>query len=290
MNPEPDDDRLFAVNARLYHQRGVVRQYRKDTLARADAVALLKYRHAFAGKDVLDIGVGTGRTAIYLAPLARRYQAIDYSPAMVRQFEHDLPGVPIELADMRDLSRFPGAGFDFVLASNNVIDAVGHEDRLRTLREMRRVLRPGGILMFSSHNRGVCNLMHGPRLHFSRNPVKQLVLVARWGRALFNHARLRRLQTFATDYAILNDEAHDCALLQYYIGLDAQRRQLQEQGFELVEGFDNRGIPLPFGSRAEHSRWLLYVARRLAGTQASASTRGSAPRGVRRCCPCRPSP
>lgn len=253
----------YRINTRVYHRPSVLNEYRHDTLAREDGVALLKYQPAFAGKDVLDIGAGTGRTAIYLAPLARRYQAIDYSPVMVQQFEQALPGVPIALADMRDLSRFGEAEFDFVLASNNVFDAVGHQDRLRTLREVHRVLRPGGTLMFSTHNREVRQLLRGPRLRFTRNPVTQARLVVQWCRALANHARLGRLQEIGKDYAIVNDEAHDCSLLHYYIGPEAQRRQLETLGFELLEVLDRFGVPVPSGGRAEHSRWLLYVARRL---------------------------
>jgi hypothetical protein len=75
--------------------------------------------------------------------------------------------------------------------------------------------------------------------------------------------RLRKFQMFAEDYAILNDQAHDCALLHYYIGSTAQRRQLGEQGFELLEVFDCLGAPLSQDNPAENCRWLLYVARRI---------------------------
>lgn len=252
-----------SINARVYQRAGIERQYQDDSLRRAEGIALLKYQPAFAGKDVLDIGVGTGRTTVYLAFLARRYQAIDYSPEMLRRFEQVLPNVPVALADMREMSEFPDAAFDFVLASNNVFDAIGHEDRLHTLHEIHRLLRPGGILMFSGHNRDVRDVAHGPRLGFSRNPVTQLKLATHWCLSLINHARLRSLQTFADEYAIINDEAHDCALLHYYIGPEAQRRQLTGQGFELLDTFDRLGGPVQPMSRAEHSRWLLYVARRI---------------------------
>lgn len=256
------DIEQYRVNARVYHRRDVLNHYGNDCLAREDGVALLKYQRAFAGKDVLDIGAGTGRTAIYLAPLAHRYQAIDYSPVMVRQFEQALPGVPIALADMRDLSHFDQGSFDFVLASNNVLDAVGHEDRLQTLREIHRLLRPGGILMFSSHNRDVHQLLHWPKLPLTRNPVTQAKLFVHWCLSLINHMRLVRWQEISDDYAIVNDDAHDSGLLQYYIGPQAQHRQLDAQGFELLETLDRFGAPVPPGNRAEHSRWLLYVARR----------------------------
>lgn len=257
------DDRLYSNNTSIYHKASIVRQYREDTLAREDAIALLKYQPAFAGKDILDIGVGTGRTAIYLAPLAHRYQAVDYSPVMVERFRRELPDVPIALADMRDLSQFEGSSFDFVLASNNVFDAVGHDDRLQVFREMHRLLRPNGTLMFSTHNQDVGDLWDGPRLYFDHNPVTLAMLVLHWGLAWTRHARLQRFQEVCDDHAIVNDEAHDCGLLHYYIGPEAQRRQLAKEGFELLEILDRYGAPVPPGQRAEHSRWLLYVARRV---------------------------
>lgn len=252
-------------NARIYRRPGAAAHYGSETLlTRVEAIALLKYQPAFAGKDILDIGAGTGRTTIYMAGLARRYQAIDYSQAMVSRFRESFPEVPVALADMTDLHAFDNAGFDFVLASNNVFDAVGHEDRLRTLREIHRLLRPDGILMFSSHNRDVMHAMQGPRLEVSRNPVTQLALMARWGISFFNHARLKKSQLSTDGYAIINDNAHDWAMLHYYIGPNEQARQLAAEGFRLIEAFDQTGKPVAPGERATDSRSLLYVAQRAA--------------------------
>src|SRR5262245_23523280 len=121
------------LNRRVYYDKGVTRSYSQaHTLTRVEAVTLLKYQAAFAGRDVLDIGVGTGRTTGYIAPLARRYVGIDYSPAMIECFRQMLPQYSAQLGDMRDLSMFERASFDLVFASNCALDAVSHEDRLRT--------------------------------------------------------------------------------------------------------------------------------------------------------------
>jgi len=132
------------VNRGVYMAKGVARQYFLSTLNRMEAIALIKYRNAFVDRDVLDLGVGGGRTSIYLAPLSRRYEGVDYSPVMVESVRARFAELSVRLGDMRDLSAFGDASFDFVFGSNNVIDAVSHEDRLRTLAEMRRVLRAEG--------------------------------------------------------------------------------------------------------------------------------------------------
>lgn len=251
------------LNARAYRRADVVRRYQRSVLLdRAEAVVLLKYQPAFADRDVLDIGVGTGRTTIYLAPLARRYQAIDYSPGMVAQFRRNFPEVSVELADMVDLGIFNDASFDSVLATNNVFDAVGHADRLQTLREIRRVLRPHGTLIFSSHNREVHDLGRRPALRLSRNPVTQLAFTGYWCMKLVNRVRLARRQRFTDEYAIVNDGANRIATLLYFIGPRHQQRQLADAGFELLELFDKWGKPKTPGDPVARSAWLFYVAAR----------------------------
>jgi SAM-dependent methyltransferase len=254
-------DLQFAVNARVYHAPGVDRVYTSHELNRVEVIALLKYQAAFAGHDVLDVGVGTGRTSLYLAPLARRYEAIDYSPVMVNHVRATMPQISVRVADMRDLSAFADACFDFVFATNNVFDAVSHIDRLRTLRETARVLRPGGMLMFSAHNRRYRDALQGPHLRWSRNPGTEVRYLRQWARQMANHARVGKLRREDADYALLNDGGHDYACLHYYIDQTTQRRQLGGVGFELLEAFDAVGRTLDADDPAPDSASLMYVAR-----------------------------
>jgi len=85
------------------------------------------YQPAFAGRGVLDLGVGTERTTRYLAPLARTNVCVDSSPPMVDDVHAHFPGISVYLADMRNLSAFGDGAFDFVFAACNLIDDADDE-------------------------------------------------------------------------------------------------------------------------------------------------------------------
>ena len=50
------------------------------------------------------------------------------------------------------MKLFEDSSFDFILFSFNGIDYMNHDERIRTLREIRRILKTGGYFCFSTHN------------------------------------------------------------------------------------------------------------------------------------------
>src|SRR5579863_1939292 len=192
------------VNRAVYHSPGIHRYYLSKALTPAETACLLKHQPHIFGRNVLDIGVGAGRTARYLAPLARRYEAVDYSPVMVSYVQQAMPEISVRQTDFRDLSAFEDRSFDFVFATDNVIDALSHGDRLRALQEASRVLRGGGILAFSSHNIHYKKAFSGPRLEWSSNPVRFASNCAKYAISRWNHLRVAPLRRTTPDYALLN--------------------------------------------------------------------------------------
>ncbi len=249
-------------NRQVYLEPGITRHYQRDTLTRVEAVALLKYLAAFAGRDVLDLGVGTGRSSIYLAPLARRYEAIDYSPEMVAAVHAAMPAVSAHLGDMRDLTRFEDASFDFVFGPNNVIDAVGNRGRQLVLGEVARVLRHDGIFLFSSHNLDCVDANTAPQLEWVRNPITLLHHLLQWSRQMVNHARMKPLCELHAGHALLDDHGHDYTLLHFYVEQVYQRDQLRDAGFDTIEVLDRAGYSLAADAVATESADLMYVARK----------------------------
>ena len=220
------------VNLATYSDAGLLGWYdRQDGLLPAERVILEQLRPELAGKRLLDIGVGGGRTTRYLLDISRDYTGIDYAPQFVSLVRRKFSLDTIFHCDARDMRRFPDAAFDFVLFSFNGLDYVDHEGRLQALGEVCRVLAPDGAFVFSTHNRSWRDV---GKLPWQRSPkwrsgfVKDcLTALAQTGR----RRRMKQLEQRTPEYAILNDLAHAYSLLHYHIAIPDQVRQLEARGF-----------------------------------------------------------
>jgi SAM-dependent methyltransferase len=153
--------------------------------------------HLRPGMDILDLGVGGGRTTPYLSALAARYEGLDYAAGMVEACRRRFPHLTFHHADAADLSRFADASFDAVVFSFGGIDYLTPAGRRRQcLAECRRVLRDRGVLVISRHNpRAVVRLPGRPGQDGTPvAPGKALVAVPAW--ALRRAARMVPTRAF----------------------------------------------------------------------------------------------
>jgi SAM-dependent methyltransferase len=105
---------------------------------------------AVRGLDVLDAGCAAGEHAAWLVDQGARVVALDASETMVRLARERLgERVRVLHADLARPLPFADASFDVVLSSLTLHYL---EDWLAPLRELARVLRPGGRLVVSTHH------------------------------------------------------------------------------------------------------------------------------------------
>jgi SAM-dependent methyltransferase len=255
-----DAQAAMRANGEVWAGADLVEFYAGDRLRPVEAILLRRYRDDLAGR-VLELGCGAGRVTGHLCALAEHVHGVDLSPAMVAHCRRAFPGASFSEGDLCDLSAFTGGSFDAVLAPYNVLDVLCDADRREVLDEIRRLLVSGGLLIFSTHNRAhAAHLSRRLRLYLG-SPRRPAASVRTLRLRLRNHRRLHELERSEPGYSLVNDEAHDFSLLHYYIGRDAQERQLSEHGFELLECRDLDARVVPQRAAATRCSELHYAAR-----------------------------
>jgi demethylmenaquinone methyltransferase/2-methoxy-6-polyprenyl-1,4-benzoquinol methylase len=132
---------LFAPLGPTYDRAATLLSYGQDNRWRAFLVGLLDVDRE---SRVVDVATGTGLVA---EAVRRRYGCsvvgVDQSPEMLEQARHRLAG-DVELVEAQaDRLPFPEGSFD-ALSFTYLLRYV--EDPRATLRELARVVRPGGVV------------------------------------------------------------------------------------------------------------------------------------------------
>lgn len=230
---------IDGINRREMNKPASVAHYAwRNALSAAELAALTSTAQRAQGRQILDIGVGGGRTVQALREISVNYLGIDNSEAMVSACQRRFPDTRFEVMDAHAMTAVPDASVHLVLFSCNGMGMVAHDDRLLILREVFRVLEPGGVFLFSTHNQNSPDHQAGfqwPEFKMSRNPARWLVRITRFSRQLLlrsvRRQQFKSLEIRTPDYSVINDVCHDYGVMLYYIGLRQQRLQLQALGF-----------------------------------------------------------
>jgi ubiquinone/menaquinone biosynthesis C-methylase UbiE len=127
-----------------------------------------RVREEARNRRVLEYGCGTGSLAFELAPEAAQVTGIDISDVAIDRAMHlaenaRLKNVAFSVDNAEEMS-LPDGGVDVVVGSG----IVHHLDIPRSMREVRRVMRKGGIAIFAEP------LGHNPILNWYRNRTPEL--------------------------------------------------------------------------------------------------------------------
>ena len=127
-----------------------------SVMGRTEKAGLTAHRRTLLSEatgDVLEVGAGTGANLLLYGDGAQTLTLTEPEKPMVRRLEKHIaqrrPDAKLLRAPAEDLP-FNDNSFDTVV-STLVLCTV--DDQRRALREMRRVLRPGGRLLFIEHVR-----------------------------------------------------------------------------------------------------------------------------------------
>ncbi|MFO7166935.1 MAG: class I SAM-dependent methyltransferase [Chloroflexota bacterium] len=118
----------------------------------ADTEFYLRLADSLQAQVIVDLGCGTGLLTRELARGERRVFGVDPSPAMLAVARRG-PGAERVRWIVGDSSALEAWGADLAVMTGNVAQIfLDEEVWLATLRDLRRALRPGGVLAFESRN------------------------------------------------------------------------------------------------------------------------------------------
>jgi ubiquinone/menaquinone biosynthesis C-methylase UbiE len=257
--------RAFEANFDLYNTPRAVGVYSRMTgLSRAETAILRGIEARLPSMDVLDLGVGAGRTTRAFASIARTYVGVDFASPMVDACRAKYPALDFRVADARDLSIFPDESFDFVLFSFNGVDCLAFDHRSCVFNEVRRVLRPGGTFVFSSHNAGFLDPMTpGAVMRLALRPGTSLKVVAR--KLSFLSKKISVDHVSDGSHAVVFERQHGHEVPIVYTRPEWQTREIAARDFNLTATISNATgevLTSPTDLLRLADAWLYYVCEK----------------------------
>lgn len=187
------------------------------------------------------------------------YTGIDYSEKFIQALKVKIPEARLYCMDARKLFNFAADEFDFVNFSFNGLDYVNDNDRKKIMQEIMRVLKPGGIFFFSTHNKNHPNFNRAPWHVTGLSSLTRIKTFIKLIPYLFLHYKQKKKEVRNEDYAILNDSAHNYSLMTYYTTPQHLMFQLREAGFENIKLLQKSGAEVKLD---ELDEWIFAVCQK----------------------------
>jgi SAM-dependent methyltransferase len=145
------------------------RIYRELDGKPADRAILDRFAERLQSRGIVcDLGCGPGHVARYLADRGLAMIGVDLSPGMVARAAALNPDIPFYTGDMLALDQ-PDTAWAGIAAFYSIIH-IPPSEVVNALREMRRVLKPNGLLLLAFH------LGEGEALHVEEMWAQPVVL------------------------------------------------------------------------------------------------------------------
>jgi len=104
------------------------------------------------GDRILDLACGLGRTTLRLHEMGFSVRGLDASEVLINIANRRFPYLELRVSSFACIEEL-NSSYSHVLISSNALDlAFPESERVTALHECARVLKPGGTLIYSSHN------------------------------------------------------------------------------------------------------------------------------------------
>lgn len=218
-------------------------------------------------KRVLDCSIGTGQMTLALAKMGYQVTGTDISAAMLANCRENAVerglDVTVRQCDFRKLSSGFEAGetFDCVMSTGNSLPHVTNEEVAQTLREMDKLVRPGGYLYLD--NRNWDKILREHQRFYFYQPMKgktgeRINLTQVWDYNLDGTLTFHLLYTFERDGRLYKKEVS--SIYSYPLPRKFLEQQLEELGYRLLK--EEPRLKLP-GQDLESTDWYYMLAQKL---------------------------
>lgn len=230
---------LNQENINVFSSDGYLKEHGEPYLKEYEDKIVKKYFKP--GMVILDLGCGAGRTTAVLDKLGYRVFGADVSVKLIQLAKSRYPQINFAVQDACQMT-YPAETFDLVFFSFNGLDYIYPKaNRVEAIKEIGRVLKSGGLFIYTSHN----------AFNFPRTKISLIIF---W-------KNLLSLRIF-TNYRL---ETHPMGnLMTYYGNLFEEIKTLIGLGFGAVEvtgvgkWYNNRNRIL----LSLFSKHLLYIFKK----------------------------
>ena len=146
-----DFEAVFQVDDYLYFYGDMLTDERTE----AEVAALVRLLELDHPMQILDLACGFGRHTNRLAALGHRMTGVDLMPGFLEIARQDAQKRSVQVdyqeGDMRQI-QYQGE-FDRVLLAFTAFGYFEDDENLLVLQNVERALKPGGLVIFDTHNR-----------------------------------------------------------------------------------------------------------------------------------------